>query len=62
MKQSLTQPSDAVREVVGMRRWLRLTARKTKTPRTPSATSGNPAADAAAVALAGVLKDARKRA
>jgi hypothetical protein len=47
---------DAVREVVGMRKWLRLTARKH-----PSAKqSENDAARAAADALALMLRDARK--
>ena len=46
----------AVREVVGMRKWLRLTARKH-----PSAKqSENDAARAAADALALMLRDARK--
>ena len=44
-----------VREVVGMRKWLRLTARKHS-----SAKQSNNAAQAAADALAAMLKDARK--
>ena len=47
---------DAVREVVGMRRWLRLTARKQQSAKQ----SDNDAARAAADALALMLRDARK--
>ena len=47
---------DAVREVVGMRKWLRLTARKHSSAKQ----SNNDAARAAADALAAMLKDARK--
>ena len=46
----------AVREVVGMRKWLRLTARKHSSAKQ----SNNDAAQAAADALAAMLKDARK--
>ena len=56
-KQATAQ--EAVREQVGMRRWLRLTARKTASKPKLTATSGNPAADAAAEALAALLKDAK---
>ena len=45
-----------VREVVGMRKWLRLTARKHSSAKQ----SNNDAAQAAADALASMLKDARK--
>ena len=51
---------EAVREQVGMKRWLRLTARKTASSPKAVAKSGNPAADAAAEALAAMLKDAKK--
>jgi hypothetical protein len=47
---------EAVREVVGMRKWLRLTARKHSSAKQ----SNNDAAQAAADALAMMLKDARK--
>ena len=47
---------DAVREVVGMRRWLRLTARKHSSGKK----SDNDAARAAAEAVSRMLKDARK--
>lgn len=53
-------PREAVAEQVGMRRWLRLTARKTVTTKKGMAKSGNPAADAAASALNELLKDSRK--
>lgn len=49
-------PQQPVREVVGMRRWLRLTARK----HSATKQSNNDAAQAAANALALMLKDARK--
>ena len=45
-----------VREVVGMRKWLRLTARKHASAKQ----SENDAAQAAADALAMMLKDSRK--
>lgn len=45
-----------VREVVGMRRWLRLTARK----HSAAKQANNDASKAAADALALMLKDARK--
>ncbi len=45
-----------VREVVGMRKWLRLTARK----HAAAKQSENDAAQAAADALAMMLKDSRK--
>jgi hypothetical protein len=51
---------EAVQEQVGMKRWLRLTARKTASTPKAVAKSGNPAADAAADALAAMLKDAKK--
>ena len=47
---------DTVREVVGMRRWMRLTARK----HSAAKRSDNDASKAAADALALLLKDARK--
>jgi hypothetical protein len=47
---------DAVREVVGMRRWMRLTARK----HAASKRTNNDAAQAAADALNTLLRDARK--
>ncbi|MFM8292913.1 MAG: hypothetical protein ACKOC4_14615 [Planctomycetia bacterium] len=47
---------DSVREVVGMRKWLRLTARK----HSASKRTDNDAARAAADALALMLRDARK--
>lgn len=53
-------PHEVVKEQVGMRRWLRLTARNTATAKQVVAASGNPAADAAASALAELLKDSRK--
>jgi hypothetical protein len=53
---------ETVHEQVGMKRWLRLTARKTTSTPKAVAKSGNPAADAAADALAALLKDARKMA
>ena len=53
---SAQNDQEAVREIVGMRKWLRLTARKH-----PSAKqSENDAARAAADALALMLRDARK--
>lgn len=57
-KQATAQ--EAVREQVGMSRWLRLTARKTASSPKAVAKSGNPAADAAAEALAAMLKNAKK--
>jgi hypothetical protein len=47
---------DSVREVVGMRRWMRLTARK----HSAAKQSENDAARAAADALASLLRGARK--
>jgi hypothetical protein len=47
---------DAVREVVGMRRWMRLTARK----HSAAKRTDNDAAQAAADALNALLRDARK--
>lgn len=47
-------------EAVGLKRWLRLTARKTASSRKAAATSGNPVADAAADALASLFKDAKQ--
>jgi len=47
-----------VREHVGMKRWLRLTARKHSVGKA----SINPAADAAASALEALLRDSRKHA
>jgi len=62
MEKTLSPAPDSVRETTGMRRWLRLTARKTVAVQTAAAAAGNPAADAAANALAALLKDAKKMA
>jgi hypothetical protein len=59
-KQATAQ--EVAREQVGMRRWLRLTARKTASKPKLTATSGNPAADAAAEALAALLNEGRRHA
>jgi hypothetical protein len=53
---SVKNDQAAVREIVGMRKWLRLTARKHSSAKQ----SNNDAARAAADALAAMLKDARK--
>ena len=53
---------EVAREQVGMRRWLRLTARKTASKPKLTTTSGNPAADAAAEALAALLQEGRRHA
>jgi hypothetical protein len=53
---SVKNDPDAVREIVGMRKWLRLTARKHASAKRTE----NDAAKAAADALALMLKDARK--
>jgi hypothetical protein len=52
----VTDQQQPVREVVGMRRWLRLTARK----HSAAKQANNDASQAAADALALMLKDARK--
>jgi hypothetical protein len=54
-----------VRDSVGMKRWLRLTARRKAAAPTPPAAAGRPAAgrpvaDAAAEALAELLKGEKK--
>jgi hypothetical protein len=43
-----------------MRRWLRVTARKSLSTPKAAGRSGNPAADAAAQAIAEMLKEAKK--
>ena len=53
---SAQNDQEAVREIVGMRKWLRLTARKHSSAKQ----SNNDAAQAAADALAMMLKDSRK--
>lgn len=60
MEKTLNPAQGEVLQTTGMLRWLRLTARKTTTGKKVVAKSGNPAADAAADALAHLLKDARK--
>jgi hypothetical protein len=62
MLKPANRSQETVHEQVGMKRWLRLTARKTTSTPKAVAKSGNPAADAAADALAALLKDARKMA
>ena len=49
-----------VRDNVGMKRWLRLTARRKAAAPTPPAAAGRPVADAAAEALAELLKGEKK--
>jgi hypothetical protein len=49
-----------VRDSVGMKRWLRLTARRKAAAPPPPAAAGRPVADAAAEALAELLKGEKK--
>jgi hypothetical protein len=51
---------DDAREHLDMKRWLRVTARRSLSGKKALGQSGNPAADAAAAALAELLKEAKE--
>jgi len=52
--------TEELKEQLGMKRWLRVTARKSLSTPKAAGNSGNPAADAAAQAIAELLKEAKK--
>jgi hypothetical protein len=55
-----TALTEELKEQLGMKRWLRVTARKSLAAPKAAGHSGNPAADAAAQAIAEMLKEAKK--
>ncbi|MFN5756224.1 MAG: hypothetical protein ACK54F_08315 [Planctomycetia bacterium] len=52
--------TEELKEQLGMKRWMRVTARKALSTPKAAGHSGNPAADAAALAIAEMLKESKK--